>query len=439
MFDGGGSLADLAMLWSGQISKRMLQLRAMSDVIQGDATALRRFEPFDDNYFALSAVQDRHPLDVAKILATPQAGAWAAHCLRILTNNCAGSDTPREPSSLQLDLAHLGAIATVVAIKTKTDDELRATLPVRNGSLILPTLGRLTVSNSASRTLVDITVPSGRATVDVNGSRMRISDSWDEEAWGWEPIRQLHVRTTVGILAFHIDDMDPYLNRWHKGVTTTRLGSDALERWQDLLIGAAEILAERHADQLPAIISGLRCLIPLQGQSGIASVSSSSRHTPGAVVLTEPTSARQLAETLVHEVQHFKLNALHDLTPLCRTDGSRGPLYYSPWRTEPRSLLSLLHGLYAFLGVANFLRIERKYSGTDNTQLDFEFSRCLGQLHLAFRDVRSTQGLTQAGRQLTSAIGARIEELAGETVAPDVRRLADKVVSEHFFHTGPLS
>ncbi|MGH3847114.1 MAG: hypothetical protein ACRDS0_37690, partial [Pseudonocardiaceae bacterium] len=111
---GAGSPEDIALLWSGQLSKRLLQLRAIIDATGFRALEAGRRAQLEDSYRSLAVVQRDQPRIVADLLRTPQVGAWVACCLRRLTSE----DGDRSASApLWIDLAHLGAITAAAALR----------------------------------------------------------------------------------------------------------------------------------------------------------------------------------------------------------------------------------------------------------------------------------------------------------------------------------
>ncbi|PZS38332.1 MAG: hypothetical protein DLM62_14335, partial [Pseudonocardiales bacterium] len=406
--EGGGSPADVALLRSGQLSKRMLQLRAIVDASERWAVEAGELARVEQSYQSLIAVQRYEPGIVAELLASPQVGAWAAWCLRRLTSGGRGDGDHSELPPLWVDLAHLGAITAVAAIRSGL--ELRTSLPARAGSVTLPTLGRLTVDSGNPWTLARFDLSSRVATVLVEGFRVIVPPRWHGDVPGWEPVRRLQSRIDGVELTAALDDLDPYWQCFGLPVCG-RLGPDAVERWRCRLVEAWTVLAARHPERLSTIGASVACLVPLASRSSPSRVSASSRHAPGAVALSEPASGVGLAATLIHEVQHFKLNALHDLVPLYRPDAI-GSLY-SPWRHDPRPLAGLLHGIYAFVGVAEFLRRERECARRRDAQAELELARYSEQLRVGYEQAVAAQGLTAAGAKLVAALGTAIERLHG--------------------------
>jgi len=60
----------------------------------------------------------------------------------------------------------------------------------------------------------------------------------------------------------------------------------------------------------------------------------------------------RVAEAIVHEAMHLQLTMIENIVRLVSRKDSR---YYSPWRHEYRNAQSLLHGLYVFRVIAQFL------------------------------------------------------------------------------------
>lgn len=422
--EGGGSSADLALLRSGQLSKRMLQLRAIVDACERRAVEAGELARVEESYQSLAAVQQNQPQIVAELLASPQVGAWAAWCLRRLTGGRDPDGRPELPP-LWADLAHLGAIAAVAAIRSGV--ELRTSLVARAGSVMLPTLGRLTVESHAPWTLARFDLSSRFATVRVDGCRMIVPEGGD--APGWEPVWRFQARIDGVELVVELDDLDPHWRCFGLPVSG-RLGPDAVERWRCRLVEAWTVLAARHPEQLSAVGASVTCLVPLASRTRHSHVSATSRYAPGAVALTEPACGVGLAATLIHEAQHFKLNALHDLVPLYRPDAIG--FFYSPWRHDPRPLAGLLHGIYAFVGVAEFLRREREWARLRDAQAELELARYSAQLRLGYQQVAAAQGLTEFGVTLVASLGVAIERLRVDDIPHDVRRLAEDLVVEHW-------
>jgi HEXXH motif-containing protein len=132
------------------------------------------------------------------------------------------------------------------------------------------------------------------------------------------------------------------------------LGDRPVEAWRDALAGALELIA-RHLPGLAAELSappGTR-LIPV-GFEPERHLSASYREHVGALYLTLHPRVETLAEAIVHEHQHGKLNlaSWHDRL----LDNPADELVRSPVRPDPRPLIGVLLAAHAFVPVAVLYR-----------------------------------------------------------------------------------
>lgn len=109
-------------------------------------------------------------------------------------------------------------------------------------------------------------------------------------------------------------------------------------------------------DALPALADEHRVLlaaaVPVGGPME-RSLSASYREALGVVYLSLHPSRAKLAEVLIHELQHTKLNLLTFTDPVLQNpDG----LHTSPVRPDPRPLWGVLLALHAFVPVATLYR-----------------------------------------------------------------------------------
>ncbi len=125
----------------------------------------------------------------------------------------------------------------------------------------------------------------------------------------------------------------------------------ALDEARALIRGALPDLATEHAQVLATVV-------PV-GFEPEKSLSASYREAIGVVYLTLHPKVGIVAEALIHEVQHNKLNLLLWSDPLIHDDGV---LVVSPVRPDPRPLLGVLLAVHAFLPVAQ-LHIELLAAG----------------------------------------------------------------------------
>jgi HEXXH motif-containing protein len=409
----------------------MLQLRAILNAAEREAD-VHSIARLKESFRALERVQRHSPNVVAALLASPQVGAWAACCLRRLGGSRRDYDPSKYRTSrmelrpLWVDLAHLGAIAATAALNSGL--ELCTSVPARAGFVMLPTLGRASTEADYTWALAQFELRAGHATILLDGQRFTVPRSLANNQADWQPVRRLRIQDNGEEIDIVLDDLDPYWECFGLPVSD-RLDQSGLENWRRSLAQALRVLSARHREWLAAVGAVVTCLVPLM-KSGADGISASSRDAPGAVALTEPVTGIGLAVTLIHEVQHFKLNALHDMTPLFKSGDQNS--YYSPWRKDPRPLAGLLHGTYAYLGVADFWRRERRSERLRSGPADLNFARHSMQLQVGYRIAKAAQELTPDGDRMMAGIGIVIERWEiSEKISENASRIAEDLVIEH--------
>jgi HEXXH motif-containing protein len=122
-----------------------------------------------------------------------------------------------------------------------------------------------------------------------------------------------------------------------------------------------------------------------------------------------------LADVLCHEYRHTLLNALLDADPLIDESSPKAALFYSPWRSDPRPLVSLLHAIYAFMEVVGFYDSYLDRFGQQAPQAALAEERIISNVHrlqIATREFEQHAKLTTFGREFFEGIQQRIETFA---------------------------
>ncbi len=241
----------------------------------------------------------------------------------------------------------------------------------------------------------------------------------------WTPVRRwcfTHLSLTLDL---RVDDLDPYRDCFGRPVAARLTPQQAagLERtvgraWR-LLVASAP----GHAAELGA---GMNVFVPLAGgATGGHSVTHADGF--GAFAADVDLTPVELAVTMVHELQHSKLNALLGLVQLAeRADPE---LYFAPWRPDPRPIDGLLHGTYAFTAVAEVWAALRAYPGLAS-QATERFATVRAQLDRALRELDRARSLTSAGRLWTDLLAGRIRRLAAVPVPVAADAAARREVAE---------
>ena len=362
---GFGGAAAIGQLIQAQQSLRRALLAGVYQA--GSSTAAvpeTTRQAMRDAWSVLAAVDQSSPVTLADVADHPYVRAWAVRCLEQLRHPTAryASGDGSQPR-LVGDLGHLGAIAAVAAIRASSSAKL--TVPVLDGAVHLPTLGRLMVGSAPEATTgrqlsrVAIVMVDG-GTVNIQAAdRSWTLDITDLEYGSetgpseWEPVRELRA---PGIRVA-LEDTDPYRD-CHEWTAASRLSPTEFARWQQSFRDAWCIIQTDHPAYVPALAAGLRVLMPLQTGPEDRDISAAARHAFGAVATALPADPVTLALLLVHEFQHVKLGAVLDLYDLF--DSSDERLYRAPWREDPRPFEGLLQGTYAHMAVSDFWRVRAR-------------------------------------------------------------------------------
>lgn len=110
----------------------------------------------------------------------------------------------------------------------------------------------------------------------------------------------------------------------------------------------------------------------------------------------------RLAESIVHETLHLQLTLIEDAIPLVSNDTASG---YSPWQDRQRPAHGLLHGLYVFRGIQDFLEaIDPQQSGDDGLVHIERRIALIDEECAQLAELEKSSGLTDEGRRLASRL-----------------------------------
>jgi uncharacterized protein len=394
---GGGGPAAIGNLVAAQHSRHLTLLygvlKAARESTQPDAgLALAGYE-------LLTRVHGVEPDVVNDVIRYPSVGAWALRTLR-------GDDT--------IPGARLGGLASAAAAAAiRADVAAKIEVPVTNGEVILPSLGAADAQGTTA------TVQTSPAEVCSTGLRVELTPG----SPGWRELRPFR----VGELDVLIDDLDPFRMPGTVGEPARRLTRPQLAELATMLREGWALLDPVTAADIAALV---RVIVPYQGPDA-GYVSMSSLETFGTVALSRQPDRYTCAETLVHEAQHLKLGALLDLVQLTRPDDDRR--YYAPWREDPRPASGLLQGVYAFLGVTGFWRLQR-HAAADAAirhHADAQFARWRDGSALAARTLLASGQLTTAGREFVTEMARVLADWQQEPVSAEALAVAGRKAQSH--------
>jgi HEXXH motif-containing protein len=403
----------MALLERSQHSHRKLALRALLDQLRTNPAAVGRLVDPEAAWRTLADAEQRDPGALTDILLYPAVGVWLT---RALHNTRPGLPGPWP------ELGHLNVISAAAAVRCGVPGTIR--VPVWHGSVSLPTVGHLRIPG---------TFPVGSVEVHSAGPESRIQVSTavsiplDGTNTAFTPARR-HTCTSHGrTLRAWLDDQDPYHGFGEPRPPADLTDSDAAE-WRKVLDEAWDVLTLNHPDYARELAAGLRGLVPIEPDTD--TVGASSPAAFGGIRLSANGSATEFAEAMVHEMQHSKLNALLGLVQLTEDDNVRRHL--APWRDDPRPLIGVVHGIYAFTcGVEFWLRHGVVADDVEARRIDFDVAYRRLQVRRAVRTLESSDRLTPAGTALVDAVSTRLAVCEQAPVDPALSRTVTALVDDH--------
>lgn len=126
------------------------------------------------------------------------------------------------------------------------------------------------------------------------------------------------------------------------------LGGRAPEEWVQTLRDALGIIEDHVPELMPEMELLLHQIFPV-GYEPEKHLSASLMEVMGNIYMTLHPDPMVMAEAIIHEFSHNKINALWILSPLL--ENAFHPLFSSPVRPDPRPLFGVLLAVHAFLPV----------------------------------------------------------------------------------------
>ena len=412
----GGSDADaIRLLGAADLSRRLLLIRGVVELSRRMGHARQGL--VSEAYELLAAVQQVAPKAVDEVLRYPAVGLWAWHTVRGLMSGWRDERT---------DPAGLALVAGAAAVRAGFG--CRILVPVTEGAVTLPSLGRAIVGGCSSKTSLLCCEPGGTEIIAGHVS-VSIPDGPERDTANWRGLRVISAEAEGENIRLIIDDLDPY--RMPGPLLRGRLTEAETDSWARCLADAWHLVIRSHRTVAGEVAEIVRVMTPLAASPGGGQVSASSRETYGCIGVSSATSPIELAVTLAHEIQHSKLFVIDSVEPLTLPeDGSR---FYAPWRTDPRPLSGLLQGAYAYLGVAGFWRRQRLVEdvGKVGFHAHVEFARWRIAVAQVAGILLGSHRLTGAGEAFVGCMAQVAGAWCEERVAPEAAALASEAAARH--------
>ena len=124
---------------------------------------------------------------------------------------------------------------------------------------------------------------------------------------------------------------------------------------------------------------------------------------PFSVLVSVPVGERhavlRLAESLLHEAMHLQLTLIERQAPIAHADGGSG---FSPWQQTDRPVEGLLHGLYVFTAIHQWLSLLALVPQLDTEAEAYIARRCydIAEEVGGMSALPAHPGLTELGKML---------------------------------------
>ncbi|MFI8522611.1 aKG-HExxH-type peptide beta-hydroxylase [Streptomyces sp. NPDC085481] len=381
------------LLHSAARARRRLLLKALRTRVERRRDDLHPelYERFDASWRLMERAELHRPAPVHRVIDYPTTGTWLVAALAA-------------PPGASFDalLAHWDAIAATAALRAGCPLDREVAAP--HGRLALTGAGRLRVGAERARIRfrgrtagigpADARFP--RTVLLTAGARAGRIRGFGHR---WSALRTLPGGTAV------LDDLDPYRvppgGIGGRGRPAAERAADAFPLWAARWRAAHELLARTDPGRAAEALRAVRVVVPLVSDGRhTGAVGATLSAAPGAVLTTLPRGPRELAETLVHEVHHGKLAALHDLVPLYRSGGAA--VHRVGWRPDARPVSGVYQGVYAHLALTDLWRRAATGGGLPapwRTAAGQQFERFHDQVGEALEILLQSDELTSAGRE----------------------------------------
>jgi HEXXH motif-containing protein len=418
---GRGDAATIRSLLNSEHSRRLILLYELLTRLNDQPELLGPLPGPSEAWRLLDSIEARSGHALAAVLTHPQIGVWMSHAIRRIVG-IADSDTP-----VWADAGHLYSVILASAIHAGAPVSVR--VPVRRGTVALPTIGLVRLPGTADYGWADAEVTATATVFRVGNHVTTVPAILDEDGPHWWALRRVRSGSAEFPLDIALDDIDPYRDL-AAPVEPRRLRSDVAARWRMMIDESWTILCRHHRKLAEGIGAGLSSITPLPDNPEWEVRSASTGDAFGAVVMSLPPDATTMAVTLVHEFQHTKLGGLLHLVDLIDPDAPAE--LYAPWRPDPRPASGLLQGVYAFHGITAFWAAQRSVGSPAERRLaEFEFAYARRQTWWGLRTLIHSRRANLWGRRMLDILQRELAPMLRSPVTSAAQRAAWAAFADH--------
>ena len=211
-----------------------------------------------------------------------------------------------------------------------------------------PRAGWVDVSGGARSMLLDA---AGLAVESSNGSRTDVGASWVGPDLSASRAPTAVGRESLGVHFSLVDSNPLSMDEAHpdKSGNEVTLGEKTHDEWVSSLNQAMDLIGQALPEWYAELVTTTHRLVPV-GYEPEMHLSASYREAPGLVYLTLHPDPLTMAEAIIHETQHGKLNRLSWLDPVL--NNAYTAWSESPVRPDLRPVMGVLLAVHAFVPVA---------------------------------------------------------------------------------------
>lgn len=197
--------------------------------------------------------------------------------------------------------------------------------------------------------------------------------------------------------------------------------------YRERVLGAIDDIRRVDRSLAETIMGDVRWFVPIGTTQDEHYFSFTSAMLKDVLFISLHQSNDDLVEAIIHEYHHGALNYYMDTIRVF--DGSDDAIYYSPWKTEPRPMSGLFHGLFVFSACLEYyMRADTTGSTARSRYRRARAEDIYYKLCVASRQI-PPQTLTPEG----AAIGRACDSVRASALAhwPSLSGPAPLYVSEH--------
>ncbi|HYC59182.1 MAG TPA: HEXXH motif-containing putative peptide modification protein [Thermoanaerobaculia bacterium] len=230
--------------------------------------------------------------------------------------------------------------------------------------------------------------------------------------WNGSPSQQAAI-SLLGHVQLALHDTNPLAAieaHPDKSGNALSFGGRAIEEWEHSIREALALIAQSLPAWLNEFRRVMRRLVPV-GYDAERHVSASYREAPGIAYLSLHPDPLTMAEAIVHESQHTKLNVATWLDPVLRNGQTCWT--QSPVRPDLRPLLGVLLALHAFVPVSVMHRVlaESGHPIARERRFDERRREVLATNEKSLAIVRQHADPTPLGERIISALEQTLRAL----------------------------